>query len=289
MSKPERRKGKETEEKSEVKAQVPPKKESTEKKEEKVVYEIDYFALVKRIILLVAVGITISSMYNYVMVQQFQSEEQPGLLLNLGGNPINPIQRHFYCIGQGNPTVVFLSDVGAGYYVWGSIQRIVSQFTKACTFDRKGFGYSNDVDSKVNSSKELHDILQRAGAIGPYILVGQGIGSLNAIAFAEEYSKEVTGMLLIDPITEKTLTYENGIYSGVLDKRKSAYGIYAITATLGLNRVLGALNLIPEYEAIRALPKEEQRVMKNELNRYIFALESEKLLEMVSGMLAYLR
>lgn len=45
MSKPERRKGKETEEKSEVKAQVPPKKESTEKKEEKVVYEIGTMGL----------------------------------------------------------------------------------------------------------------------------------------------------------------------------------------------------------------------------------------------------
>lgn len=57
-----------------------------------------------------ALGITISSSYNYMMVQQFQSEEQPGLLLNLGGNPANPIQRHFYCSGQGNPTVRFSYD-----------------------------------------------------------------------------------------------------------------------------------------------------------------------------------
>ncbi|MEQ1472977.1 MAG: alpha/beta hydrolase [Candidatus Acidiferrum sp.] len=60
------------------------------------------------------------------------------------------------------------------------------------------------------SAHELHTLLQAAKIILPYILVGHSWGGLNARMFAEEYPKEVAGMVLVDSTHEDQYLWMNG-------------------------------------------------------------------------------
>jgi pimeloyl-ACP methyl ester carboxylesterase len=46
---------------------------------------------------------------------------------------------------------------------------------------------------------ELHDALHKLGISGPYVLVGHAFGATNMRTFADLYTDEVQGMVLVDP------------------------------------------------------------------------------------------
>jgi pimeloyl-ACP methyl ester carboxylesterase len=52
---------------------------------------------------------------------------------------------------------------------------------------------------------ELHLLLQAAGLRAPYVLVGQSIGGLLVRLYAEQYSSEVAGLVLVDPTHESEM------------------------------------------------------------------------------------
>lgn len=59
-----------------------------------------------------------------------------------------------------------------GYYVWGAVQPIVAQFTRVCSYDRAGFGFSSD--SKASTSTEqmvlnLHALLEKGIYLREYL------------------------------------------------------------------------------------------------------------------------
>jgi pimeloyl-ACP methyl ester carboxylesterase len=49
---------------------------------------------------------------------------------------------------------------------------------------------------------DLHELLQGAGLGPPYVLVGDGFGSLNVRLYNGLYPDDVAGMILVDPIDE---------------------------------------------------------------------------------------
>src|SRR5258708_14306817 len=63
---------------------------------------------------------------------------QPGQLVSVNGFRLN-----LYCIGSGSPTVVFDS----GWEDWApagsKVQPEVAKWTRACTYDRAGAGFSD--------------------------------------------------------------------------------------------------------------------------------------------------
>jgi pimeloyl-ACP methyl ester carboxylesterase len=46
---------------------------------------------------------------------------------------------------------------------------------------------------------ELHDALHALGIVGPYVLVGHAFGATNMRTFADLYTEEVRGIVLLDP------------------------------------------------------------------------------------------
>jgi pimeloyl-ACP methyl ester carboxylesterase len=111
---------------------------------------------------------------------------------------------NIYCLGHGSPTVIFDSglEVGSGTLYWNHVQPAVAQFTRACSYDRAGSGFSDpgplprDSDAVVS---DLHALLGRAGIAPPYILVAHSIAGLYEPLFAARYPSEVGGMVLVDP------------------------------------------------------------------------------------------
>lgn len=108
---------------------------------------------------------------------------------------------NFYCMGSGSPAVIFDGGWGDWSPSWAVIQPEVAKRTRACSFDRAGYGFSDPGHMPRTSARiadELHAALQRAGIAGPYVLVAHAFGSYNLRVFAERYMHDVAGIVLDD-------------------------------------------------------------------------------------------
>jgi hypothetical protein len=79
---------------------------------------------------------------------------QPGQLVDVGGFRLN-----LYCRGTGSPTVVFDSGYEDWAPAWSTIQPKITKWTRACSYDRAGAGFSDPGPmprTSVRIAKELH-------------------------------------------------------------------------------------------------------------------------------------
>jgi pimeloyl-ACP methyl ester carboxylesterase len=147
---------------------------------------------------------------------------QPQSRVDIGGRKLN-----LYCSGSGKTTVLFDGPAGDAGWAWFKVQPEVARHTRACTYDRPGYGYSDPAkrpNTSQNVVEDLHQGLAAAGVKPPYLLVGNSIGGANAQVFAYRYSGEVKGMVLVEPQTEDETTRSNKASGGMLDK------VYAMVA-----------------------------------------------------------
>jgi pimeloyl-ACP methyl ester carboxylesterase len=121
---------------------------------------------------------------------------QPGQLVSVDGFRLN-----LYCMGSGSPTVVFDSGWEDWAPAWSTVQPQITTWTRACSYDRAGAGFSDPGPmprTSMRIAEELHTALHRAGIAGPYILVGHAFGGDNVRVFADRYLREVAGLVLVD-------------------------------------------------------------------------------------------
>jgi pimeloyl-ACP methyl ester carboxylesterase len=121
---------------------------------------------------------------------------RPGQLIDVGGFRLN-----LYCMGSGSPSVVFDSGWGDWAPAWSKVQPEVARWTRACSYDRGGTGFSDPGPmprSSLRIAEELRTALHHAGIAGPYILVGSAFGGDNVRTFADLYMDEVAGLVLVD-------------------------------------------------------------------------------------------
>ena len=120
----------------------------------------------------------------------------PGKLVDVDGE-----QMHLYCEGVGTPTVILESGLGDSYISWRKVQPEIAKFTRVCSYDRAGLGYS-DSTSQPRTSKviagQLHTLLHNAGISPPYVLVGHSMGGYDVRLYSSLYRNEVVGMVLVD-------------------------------------------------------------------------------------------
>ncbi len=127
---------------------------------------------------------------------------RPGRLIAAPGTRLN-----FYCTGSGEPAVVFDSGWGDWAPVWMLVQPEVAKWTRACSYDRAGAGFSAPGPMPRTSARiaaELRSSLHNAGIRGPYILVGNAFGGNNVRTFAALYPQEVAGLVLVEADTVST-------------------------------------------------------------------------------------
>jgi len=121
---------------------------------------------------------------------------RPGQMITAQGTRLN-----FYCAGQGSPTVVFDSGWGDWSPVWMIVQPEVTKWTRACSYDRAGAGFSDPGPMPRTSMRiatELRSALHNAGLQGPYVLVGNAFGGDNVRAFAALYPADVAALVLVE-------------------------------------------------------------------------------------------
>ncbi|MGI8405687.1 MAG: alpha/beta fold hydrolase, partial [Thermomicrobiales bacterium] len=85
---------------------------------------------------------------------------------------------------------------------WQKVADATSQLARACFYDRAGYGYSEPpgrTSTAANAVEDLHALLLRSGVSRPVILVGHSLGGLYATLYADKYSEDVAGLVLIEP------------------------------------------------------------------------------------------
>jgi pimeloyl-ACP methyl ester carboxylesterase len=120
----------------------------------------------------------------------------PGRLVDVGGHRL-----HIWCTGSGAPSVILETGLGGSSADWGFVQPEVAAFTRVCSYDRAGMGYSDPGPSPRTTrriARELAALLDRTGISGPVVLVGASIGGLAVRVFASEHAERVAGLVLVD-------------------------------------------------------------------------------------------
>jgi pimeloyl-ACP methyl ester carboxylesterase len=128
----------------------------------------------------------------------------PGRLIDVGGHKLN-----LYCMGTGSPTVVMDAGLGFGAYAWALVQPSIATFTRVCSYDRAGYGFSEPGPYPRTSARivqELRALLRTAGEAPPYVLVGWSFGGMNAKLFAETDRREMAGLVLVDSSHEDMMS-----------------------------------------------------------------------------------
>ena len=106
------------------------------------------------------------------------------------------------CMGVGSPTVVLESGLGIGLVVWQKTQARISKFTRVCSYDRAGYGFSDPStrpsDAK-NAAADLDQLIIKGPLNTPIVLVGHSVGGLYAELYAAKHRSRVAGVVLVDP------------------------------------------------------------------------------------------
>ena len=150
--------------------------------------------------------------------------------------PVEGHQMHMICMGEGSPTVIL--EAGAGHFsmLWAWVQPDIAQSTRACAYDRAGYGWSDPGPEPRDAQQiasELHALLDVVGIEPPYVLVGHSLGGIYARVFNAQYPGEVIGMALIDATHP-----DNWIRQGEsISALQTAATVSSVLARMGLMRL----------------------------------------------------
>jgi pimeloyl-ACP methyl ester carboxylesterase len=120
----------------------------------------------------------------------------PGHLVDIGGHRL-----HLWCTGDGAPAVILDTGLGGSSADWGFVQPDVARFTRVCSYDRAGMGYSDPGPSPRTARRiasELAELLVRRGIGGPVVLVGASIAGFDVRVFASDHPERAAGLVLVD-------------------------------------------------------------------------------------------
>jgi len=143
----------------------------------------------------------VGALYQYISTKIDEYKyPPPGQMVDVGG-----FKLHIHCTGEGGPTVVLDAGMASSSLDWALVQPEIAKFTRVCSYDRAGMGWSQESPNPRTSShivEELHTLLKNAHMPPPYILVGHSFGGINVRLYASRYPDEVFGLVLVDSTHE---------------------------------------------------------------------------------------
>lgn len=176
------------------------------------------------------------AVYLNELVARYRADKRypmPGRLVDVGGHRL-----HIYAVGEGRPTVVLEAGLGESALTWADLQPEIAKFTRVCSYDRAGYGWSDSglqLRTYPQIAAELHTLLHNAGEKPPYILVGHSAGGFTVRLFTQFYPDEVAGIVLVDPSDEEDEDWNN---PATRQKMVSALRTEIFPAAIGLYRLL---------------------------------------------------
>jgi pimeloyl-ACP methyl ester carboxylesterase len=169
----------------------------------------------------------------------------PGQVVDIGTHRL-----HIRCEGDGTPAVIFDAALGASSLSWSLVQPAVARVTRACAYDRAGFGWSEAGPLPRTAGRiadELHDLLRRAAVRPPYVLVGHSFGGLVMRLFAARHREEVAGLVLIEPAVPEEWATPGNEQRVLITRGTRLCGYGAAAAKRGL---AGAVSMLVSLGAL---------------------------------------
>jgi pimeloyl-ACP methyl ester carboxylesterase len=146
--------------------------------------------------LIVVIAITGATYQWLATRKELAATPPPGHLVDIGGYRL-----HLWCTGDGAPAVILDTGLGGSTPGWGFVQPDVARFTRVCSYDRAGMGYSDPGPSPRTARRiasELAELLVRGGIDGPVVLVGASIAGFDVRVFASDHPERAAGLVLVD-------------------------------------------------------------------------------------------
>src|SRR5215208_6151587 len=172
----------------------------------------------------------------------------PGKMIDVGDH-----RMHIDCVGQGCPTVVLDTALGAMSASWVRVQQEVSGTTRVCAYDRAGMGWSQSGPEPRDAKPitgELHALLEGAGIDGPYVLVGHSFGGLYMQTYAARYPDEVAGVVLVDSSQPDQFSHQPVARDSY---EPQEFAVASLLARVGIVRLLSKFAPAPP-----ALPQQQR-------------------------------
>ncbi len=193
-----------------------------------------------------------------------------GKLVDVGGYRL-----HISVSGEGEPTVILDTGLGHTSQIWGLVQSEVASFTRVCSYDRAGYGWSDPRSSprtSIQIVEELHKLLKNAGLPGPYVLVGHSFGGLNMYLYALRYPNEVAGLVLVDAVSYDTLTLSMSELQQFAAVNRIRFHALSFANRLGLFRLFARVRgMDAVMDFIKHLPIDSQQATLSSFMRKTFA------------------
>ena len=167
----------------------------------------------------------------------------PGQMVDVGGHRL-----HLYCIGKGSPTVVLEAAAPGWSLYWSLVQPDVARVTRVCAYDRAGLGWSERGPlprTGQRMTRELHQLLKRAGISGPYIFVGHSLGGFVARLYRQEHPTDVVGIVLVDAGHE--LELRQAEFRTFVNAGKSMLPLMRTETILGIPRLFASFDSLPPF------------------------------------------
>jgi len=164
---------------------------------------------------------------------------------------VNGVQMRLDCKGSGSPTVVLEAGAQSSSRYWMRVQDQVAEFTRVCSYDRAGYGWSDTVPETLypeQVAEMLHALLEKGGERPPYLMVGHSFGGVYVRVYTAKYPDEVVGMVLVDSSHENQVQQTPPELAGspqskqVEDAQALFVGMYKIAAPIGLLRTFKLLD-----------------------------------------------
>ncbi len=122
----------------------------------------------------------------------------PGALYTVNGQAM-----HLHCTGEGSPTVILEAGIGGTSLNWSVVQPAIAGFTRVCSYDRLGYGWSDPLArefSVEDATANLNLLLLEADIEPPYVMVGHSFGGVLLRDYMRQYPDAVVGVVLVDAV-----------------------------------------------------------------------------------------
>ncbi len=154
-------------------------------------------AIVQKLIVRGTLGIALVGILGPALSSaQMALDRPPGTLVWSDG-----ARGHLLCRGQGQPSVVLDAGLGGTSLDWSRVHPPVARFTRVCSYDRAGYGWSDGRRRARTGDAlalELQRLLGHGGVAAPWVLVGHSFGGLVVRRFTQRFPHQVAGLVLVD-------------------------------------------------------------------------------------------
>ncbi len=196
-------------------------------------------------------ALAISAAFNALSLLRFREFARPPGETYL----VNGHRMHMDCVGSGSPAIVLDAGLGRDALIWGGVQPQLAKTTRVCSYDRAGFGWSDQVSGPRDADHivaELHQLLAEANVTGPVVLMGHSIAGMYIRDYAAHYPHDVAGLIFVDgstPLQDEDPALRAAGETGLA--QKTSIMVMRTAAVTGLSRLMGGCaKPIPGFDAV---------------------------------------